>query len=75
MLIVLRSTPDYVIAYVLLQMLGPSMLPAIITHSVHHGGIVAFLTAGHADALVYRQYTPWGLNLYFFEILPRIYGQ
>lgn len=74
-MIVLRSTPDYVIAYVLLQMLGPSMLPAIIALSVHNGGIVAFLTGGHADALVYRQDAPRGLNLYFFEILPRVYGQ
>ncbi len=74
-LIVLRSTPEYVVAYVLLQLLGPSMLPAIIALSLHNGGIVGFLVGGHADGLAYRPDAPRGLDLYFYETLPRLYGQ
>lgn len=74
-LIVLRSTPEYVVAYVLLQLLGPSMLPAIIALSLHNGGIVGFLIGGHADGLAYRPDAPRGLDLYFYETLPRLYGQ
>src|SRR5215470_7007505 len=39
-LVVVRSTPEYMVVYVLLQLLGPSMLPAIIALSVHNGAIV-----------------------------------
>ena len=75
MLIVLRSTPEYVVAYVLLQTFGPSMLPAIIALSLHNGGIVAFLVGGQAEGLAYRPDAPRGLDLYFYETLPRVYGQ
>ncbi len=74
-LIVLRSTPEYMVAYVLLQLLGPSMLPAIIALSLHNAGIVAFLMGGHADGLPYRADAPGGVNLYAYETLPRLYGQ
>ena len=75
LLVVLRSTPEYMLAYVLLQILGPSMLPAILALSIHNAGIVAFLMGRHADALPYRLDAPRGLNLYAYETLPRLYGQ
>lgn len=75
MLVVIRSTPEYMLAYVLLQMLGPSMLPAVIALGLHNGGIVASLMGRHADALPYRPDAPRGANLYFYETLPRLYGQ
>ncbi len=75
LLVVLRSTPEYMVAYVLLQLLGPSMLPAIIALSLHNAGIVGFLMGGHADALAYRADAPRGLDLYCYETLPRLYGQ
>jgi phosphonate transport system permease protein len=74
-LVILRSTPEFMVVYVLLQMLGPSMLPAIIALSVHNGGIVGYLMGRHADALDYRRDAPKGLNLYFYETVPRLYGQ
>ena len=74
-LIVLRSTPEYMVAYVLLQLLGPSMLPAIIALGVHNAGIVAFLMGGHADGLAYRADAPRGMDLFAYETLPRLYGQ
>ena len=74
-LVVVRSTPEYMLAYVLLQLLGPSMLPAIIALSVHNAGIVGYLMGRHADALDYRPDAPRGLNLYAYESVPRLYGQ
>ena len=74
-LVVVRSTPEFMLVYVLLQLLGPSMLPAVIALSVHNGGIVGYLMGRHADALAYRPDAPRGLNLYFYETVPRLYGQ
>ena len=66
-LVVVRSTPEYMLAYVLLQLLGPSMLPAIIALAFHNGGIVAYLMGRCADTLSYRPDAPAGLNLYAYE--------
>jgi phosphonate transport system permease protein len=74
-LVVVRSTPEYMLAYVLLQLLGPSMLPAIIALSLHNAGIVGYLMGRHADAIEYRPDAPKGLNLYAYETVPRLYGQ
>ena len=63
------------LVYVLLQLLGPSMLPAIIALSLHNGAIVGYLMGRHADALEYRPDAPRGLNLYCYETVPRLYGQ
>lgn len=75
MLVVMRSTPEYMLAYVLLQTLGPSMLPAAIALALHNGGIIGYLLGRHADALSYRADAPRGLNLYLYETVPRLYGQ
>lgn len=74
-LVVVRSTPEYMLVYVLLQFLGPSMLPAIIALSLHNGAIVGYLMGRHADALEYRADAPRGINLYCYETVPRLYGQ
>jgi phosphonate transport system permease protein len=75
LLVVVRSTPEYMLAYVLLQLLGPSMLPAVIALAVHNGAIVGYLMGRHADALDYRADAPKGLNLYAYDTAPRLYGQ
>jgi phosphonate transport system permease protein len=75
LLVVVRSTPEYMLAYVLLQLLGPSMLPAILALAVHNGAIVGYLMGRHADALDYRADAPKGINLYAYDTTPRLYGQ
>ncbi len=75
LLVVVRSTPEYMLAYVLLQLLGPSMLPAVIALSLHNGGIVGYLMSRHADTLGYRPDAPRGIDLYAWETVPRMYGQ
>ena len=75
LLVVVRSTPEYMLAYVLLQLLGPSMLPAAIALAVHNGAIVGYLMGRHADALEYRADAPSGVNLYAYDTTPRLYGQ
>src|SRR5712691_9586977 len=74
-LVIVRSTPEYMLVYVLLQMLGPSMLPAIIALSVHNGAIVGYLMGRHADVLEYRPDASRGITLYCSETVPRLYGQ
>jgi len=74
-LVVARSTPEYMLAYVLLLIMGPSMLPAIIALSLHNGAIIGYLLGRHADALEYRLDAPRSLNLYAYETVPRLYGQ
>jgi len=42
-LVIARSTPEYILAYILLQLWGPSMLPAVIALALHNGGIIGHL--------------------------------
>ena len=74
-LVVVRGTPDYMLAYLLLQLLGLSMLPAVLALGLHNGGIIAFLMGRHADGLDLRRDAPRALDLYAYETLPRLFGQ
>ncbi len=74
-LILLRGTPEFVLAYILLQLLGPSMLPAVLALGLHNGGIIGYLMGRHADELNYRRDAPRRLDLYVYETMPRLYGQ
>jgi len=75
LLVVARSTPEYILAYIFLQFWGPSMLPAIVALAIHNGAIIAHLTGRHSDQIPDRPDAPTGLNLYGYEVLPRVYGQ
>ncbi len=75
LLVAVRSTPEYMLAYLLLQLMGPSMLPAIIALSLHNGAIVGYLLGRQADGLAFRADAPEGANLYLYETTPRLYGQ
>lgn len=75
-LVVGRSTPEYMLAYLFLQMFGPSMLPAILALSLHNGAIIAHLVGRQADEVsrTLRLDAPRGLDLYLYEMLPRLFG-
>ncbi|MFB3151732.1 MAG: PhnE/PtxC family ABC transporter permease, partial [Alphaproteobacteria bacterium] len=74
-LIVTRSTPEYILAYLFLQFWGPSMLPAIVALALHNGAVIGHLIGRHVDEIPLRPDAPKGLNLYAYEVLPRVYGQ
>lgn len=76
LLIVVRTTPEYVLAYVFIQLWGPSMLPAILAISLHNGAILAHLTGARANQITLKEDSPSrGLDRYGYEILPRTFGQ
>lgn len=74
-LVVGRSIPEYMAAYILLQVFGPSMLPAVIALGVHNGCIVGHLLGRQAVGLgrTLRPDAPSGLDLYGWELVPRLF--
>lgn len=74
-LVVLRSTPEYMLAFILLLVWGPSMLPAIVALALHNGAIIAHLMGQYSNQLQRGQDSHSGLNRYGYAVLPRIYGQ
>ena len=73
-LVVMRSTPEYILAFILLQFFGPSMLPAVIALALHNSGIIGHLLGNQSNAVTLRIDSSKGLNLYGYEITPRLYG-
>jgi phosphonate transport system permease protein len=73
LLVVLRSVPELMLVFVLLIMMGPSMVPAILALSLHNGAIIAHLIGTASGNLSLRLDAPKGLNLYSYEVTPRIY--
>ncbi|WP_177158703.1 PhnE/PtxC family ABC transporter permease [Donghicola mangrovi] len=71
-LVIFRSTPEYMLAFVLLQILGPSMLPAILALALHNGAIIAHLLGRHAQDLTIRPDAPRGLTFWGWELFPRL---
>ncbi|MFP2769729.1 PhnE/PtxC family ABC transporter permease [Oceanisphaera sp. KMM 10153] len=72
-LVLMRSLPEYLLAFIGMLLLGPGMLPAIAALSLHNGAIIAHLLGHHLNTLSLREDAPKGLNLYCFEVLPRLY--
>jgi len=74
-LVILRSTPEYILAYLFLQIWGPSMLPAVVALSLHNGAIIGHIMGNQSNELVLRpDVTTKKIELYSFEVIPRIYG-
>ncbi len=75
-LVIMRSTPEYILAFMLLLLWGPSMLPAILALALHNGAIIGHLMGRYTDHLSLRQDSNTGfLNRYGYEVIPRVYGQ
>lgn len=72
-LVIARSTPEYILAYILLQLWGPSMLPAIVALALHNGGIIGHLIGRQSSGITLRPDAPKGINRYTYELVPRVY--
>lgn len=75
-LVVMRSLPEYMLAYLFLQVLGPSMLPAVLALGLHNGAIIGHLVGrqGVATVRTLRLDAPRGLDLWSYELNPRLFG-
>lgn len=75
-LVILRSTPEYILAYIFLQLFGPSMLPAALALMLHNGSIIGHLMGNETNLLSLRpDVTKKRTEKYFYEVLPRVYKQ
>lgn len=72
-LVVARSTPEYILAYILLQLWGPSMLPAVVALALHNGGIIGHLIGRQTNGIRLRADASTGFNRYAYELVPRVY--
>lgn len=73
LLVVLRSTPEYILAYILLQLWGPSMLPAMVALALHNGAIIGHLTGRQSNEVMLRPDAARGVDRYAWELVPRLY--
>jgi len=73
LLVGLRSTPELMLAFIFLLLLGPSMLPAWLALALHNGALIAFLAARHADSLEPGMPGLSASGRYAYELLPRLY--
>lgn len=75
LLLALRSTPEMVLAFVLLLLFGPSGLPVVLALALHNGGLIAFLLANASDAeqksALTRPDDPKGIKRYAYLETPR----
>ena len=72
-LLILRSIPEYIFAYIFMLLLGPSMLPAILALAIHNGALIAYLVARQSASTVYSQHFNGKFDGYAYDVLPRIY--
>lgn len=75
LLIVVRSLPEYLLNFIGLICLGPSMLPAMIAMSLHNGAIIAHLLGQHSGDLPDPAMRSGASDRFFYYLLPRLYRQ
>lgn len=73
-LVVLRSTPEYILAFLFLSIFGASMLPAVVALMLHNGAIIAFIIGKQSNEIDYVLDKSTHLNLYTYEVLPKLYN-
>lgn len=75
-LLVLRSTPEMMLAFIFLLLFGPSGLPAVLALALHNGGLIAFLVANGSETERVQQQRlddPQGLLRFAYLENPRQY--
>ena len=73
-LVILRSTPEYILAFLFLSIFGASMLPAVLALMLHNGAIIAFIIGKQSNEIDYVLDKSTHLNLYTYEVLPKLYN-
>ena len=69
----LRSTPEYLLAFIFVLLLGPSMLPGILALALHNAALLVFLSSRQADALPVEEIGLSRMDDWHFRVLPVIY--
>ncbi|MBA6341878.1 ABC transporter permease [Colwellia sp. MB02u-10] len=72
-LLIGRSVPEYILAFIFLMLLGPSMLPAIIALAIHNGCVIAYLAVKQSNAIARQEMQISKLNQFNYHIMPTIY--
>ncbi|ABV36405.1 binding-protein-dependent transport systems inner membrane component [Shewanella sediminis HAW-EB3] len=72
-LLVLRSVPEYIFAFLFMMLLGPSMLPAMLALALHNGALIAYLTVRQSDTTQVSPHYNGRIDGYCYDLLPQIY--
>ena len=72
-LILFRTLPEYLLNFIGLLLLGPSMLPAIIAMGLHNGAIIAHLLRHHSATLTGASFETNGFSRFCFYVVPSLY--
>lgn len=69
----LRSTPEYLLAFIFVLLFGPSMLPGILALALHNAALLVFLSARQADLLPAESLRLGRFDDWHYRVLPRLY--
>lgn len=72
-LLIGRSVPEYILAFIFLMLLGPSMLPAVVALAIHNGCVIAYLAVKQSNTITPQQMLMTRLNQFNYHIMPTIY--
>lgn len=72
-LLVMRSTPEYILAFILLLLLGPSMLAAVIALAIHNAGLICYLL--HRSVDDHYSAAQMTFSDYLYKVMPKSYPQ
>lgn len=72
-LLVGRSVPEYILAFIFLMLLGPSMLPAVIALAIHNGCVIGYLAVKQSNTIAPQKMQMNRLNQFNYHIMPSIY--
>ncbi len=73
MSLALRSTPEYLLAFIFVLLFGPSMLPGILALALHNAALLVFLSSRQADTLPAEATQMRAMDDWHFRVLPAIY--
>ena len=73
MILLLRSIPEYIFAFIFMLLLGPSMLPAMLALALHNGGLIAFLVAKQSNTVALSPLFHTRIDSYLYEVVPQYY--